>query len=157
MLYHLTEKYIYQHEEKEKLLLELKEAHSLVFFVYHFVIGMVLVRITSLSIIDGLLFFFPMLFHISVTNMSLSEIHKEVTERKIVRFFLALSTLLGVLFASFVNISDLLFFTLFSFIGGAILYIVIREEIPKQKQGYPGYFILGTFLYSFLIILIWLT
>ena len=152
----MIEKYLYQHEEKERLIEELKEAHSLVFFVYHFVVGMVLVNITLRNITEGILLFIPLLFHLSITNVSLREIHHSLIERKFARFFLCLSTILGILFASFIQISAMLYFTLFAFIGGAILYIVVREEIPEEKRGKPGYFILGTFLYTLLIILLWL-
>ena len=156
VLFHLTEKFIYQHEKKDQLMHDLKEAHSLVFFFYHFIVALVLIRILSNGFVEGLLFFIPILFHMTITNVSLHEIHRDLIESKFIRFLLCLSSLIGIVFALFANISNVLYYTLFSFIGGAILYIVVREEIPKDKNGYPSYFILGAFIYSLLIVLFWL-
>ena len=156
ILFHLTEKFIYQHERKEQLMHDLKEAHSLVFFFYHFIVGLVLIRILANGFIEGMLFFIPILFHMTITNVSLSEIHKKMTESKLIRFLLCISSLIGILFALFASISNVLYYTLFSFIGGAMLYIVVREEIPKEKKDHPKYFILGAFIYSLLIVLFWL-
>ncbi len=156
VLFHLTEKIIYQHEKKEQLMRDLKEAHSLVFFFYHFIVGLVLIRILADSFIEGMLFFIPILFHMTVTNLSLNEIHRKITEYRLMRFLLCLSSLIGIVFALFADISNILYYTLFSFIGGAMLYIVVREEIPKEKKGSPPYFILGAFIYSLLIVLFWL-
>ncbi len=41
VIFHLAEKYIYQHSDQKKLELELKEIHS-IFFIYYFLVGIVL-------------------------------------------------------------------------------------------------------------------
>ena len=45
---HLIEKLIYQHAEKEKLVMELKEVHSISFFFYYFIIGIALEPLTQI-------------------------------------------------------------------------------------------------------------
>ena len=41
-VFHLVEKLVYQHAEAARLAWELKEVHSIDFFIYHFIVGVAL-------------------------------------------------------------------------------------------------------------------
>lgn len=149
---HLIEKYLYQHKKREKLISEMRVLHALSFFTYHIIIGIVLVNIISVSQISGLLFFIPILFYTAVSQVSLHNLHAGVTELFITRLVLSSSTLIGVAIATFINVPFIAYFSLLAFIAGALLYNVMVEVIPKEKEGNILFFMLGTFVYLMTIL-----
>ncbi|MEK6922541.1 MAG: hypothetical protein AABX08_01940 [Nanoarchaeota archaeon] len=155
-LLHLIEKYIYQHTAKNKKLKELRLTHSAIFFVYYAIIGIILKNITDASLVDGFLLFLPLVFHTTLGAASLNEIHHTIIKNKLVRLLLSSSPLIGVLIASFFSISPIVNHLLIAFISGVLLFIVIREVIPKESQGDPLDFLLGMIVYSILIVITWI-
>jgi len=153
--FHLIEKYIYQHAMKKKLIAELSISHSISFFIYHFIIGVVLVSLLEKNIVYGILLFAPILSYTAVGQVSLKEIHAKVTEKKAVKVFLSCSTLIGVVEALIIGITGTLFYALLGFVAGAMLYHVMRESIPSEKDGNPIFFLIGTLAYALLIMFIW--
>ena len=76
--FHLLEKALWRHRTKsvEDLRRELKEAHSAAFFLYHFILGILLVSIISTAgLRAGVLFFIPLLLITAVSSLSLKGIH----------------------------------------------------------------------------------
>ena len=140
----------------EKLRLNLKEEHSIVFFIYHFILGIILVQLLSVSLVKGLLFFIIILFHSTLSTASLKEIHQKMVKKKIFKIILSVSTLIGIVFALFINLPQVIHFILIGFIAGALLYIVVRDVIPKQADSKLMYFLFGALLYMVLIMLTWL-
>ena len=155
-LLHLVEKYIYQHASKNKKLKELRLMHSMIFFVYYAILGIILKNITDINLRDGFLLFLPLIFHTTLGAASLNEIHHTIIRNKLLRLLLSASPLIGVLVASFFSISQMVNHMLIAFISGILLFIVIREVIPKESQGDPLDFLLGMIVYSILIIITWL-
>lgn len=156
ILLHIVEKQIRQSKSIEKLRLKLKEEHSVVFFIYYFILGIILVELLNLSLLKGLLFFFIILFHSTVSAASLKQIHQKLIEKKVFKIVLSVSTLLGILFALFVKFPQSVYFILIGFVAGALLYIVIRDIIPKESDSKLIYFIFGALLYMVLIMFTWL-
>jgi len=147
-VFHLIEKYIYQHAERERLVRDLKEIHSVSFFVYHFVVGVALAGKFEEGMLEGLLFLVPVAFHAGLSTASLSGIHGDIRERTSVRVLLSLSTLLGVVFAAFVRIPPALELSLVSFVAGVLLYIIVREFLPQKEKGEPAYFVFGLLVFA---------
>ena len=54
VLFHLAEKFIYKHADQKKLARELKEVHSISFFFYYFIIGIVLYDKVLTSQLEGI-------------------------------------------------------------------------------------------------------
>ena len=51
------------------------------------------------------------------------------------------------------NVLDLeLFYILYSFISGVILYTIVREVVPEKEKGKPLYFILGFVGFTIIIL-----
>jgi len=147
-VFHLIEKYIYQHTERERLVRDLKEIHSVSFFVYHFIVGVALTGKFEEGILEGLLFLVPVAFHAGLSTASLSGIHGDMRERTSVRVLLSLSTFLGVIFAVFIRIPPALELSLVSFVAGVLLYIIVREFLPQREKGEPAYFVLGLLVFA---------
>jgi len=141
--YHLIEKLTYKHADQDKLARELKEIHSISFFVYYFLVGIVLKDEIRIDIIDGILFLVPVALHAALSAVSLSRIHGEVRESNVVKIVLSMSSLLGVIFAMFIEVPPVMDNILISVIAGVLLYIIVKEFLPEKKEGQPLFFILG--------------
>ncbi len=147
--FHLIEKYVYQHETGNKRAKQLNEIHTITFFCYHVLVGVVLTRLAVLGMRNILLFFVPIALHSAISSFSLKEVHSSKHhESHIARIFLSLSPLFGVFFALRFGLADTYFYSSLGFLGGALLYIVIHDLIPRGKKGKPFFFFLGTFLYA---------
>jgi zinc transporter ZupT len=147
-IFHLIEKYVYRHAERERLVWDLKEIHSVSFFVYHFVVGVALTGKFEEGMVEGLLFLVPVAFHAGLSTASLSGIHGEMRERTLVRVLLSISTLLGVVFAALIRIPHALELSLVSFVAGVLLYIIVREFLPQEEKGEPAYFVFGLLVFA---------
>jgi len=154
-VFHLIEKHIYQHESQERLHEELRIAHSAMFFFYHLVIGILLVEIIEINMINGILFFIPIFFHTALSSASLKGIHVSLREQIIIKGILSFSTLFGVLIAYTLAIPPAIQYSLLGFIVGSLLYIVIRDSVPKETEGKAIYFVLGVVLYAVIIGFTW--
>lgn len=154
VLFHLSEKYVYQHRDKEKQARELKEIHSIMFFFYHFFIGIVIADKFETGILEGSLFVIPVALHTGLSTVSLSKIHSEIRESITTKIILSLSTLIGVVFAIIIHVPDIVNNILVSFIAGVLLYIIVKEFLPEKEKGKPLFFIFGLALFSAFYIVI---
>lgn len=153
----MLEKYFYQHTEGEERLLKRKEIHFFIFFFYYFVIGIVLANLFRISLAQGLLFPFPIIFYAAVSRVSFEEIPIRLREQKFFRILLSLATLFGVLLSLVISAEGLLYHIFLAAVVGAFFYIVIMDFIPREAKGRPGFFLLGLILYTLLITLSWLS
>ena len=155
VLFHLVEKYIYQHEKKTRIIQDLSAVHALSFFIYHFILGVVLVNLLNKNLILGSLFFIPIVTYTAVGQVSLKEIHAKVTEKQLVKIFLAESTLIGIIEAVIFQIPPKIFYALLGFVAGAMLYHVMRESVPNEREGNALFFLAGAVFYTIIILIIW--
>ncbi|MAG08468.1 hypothetical protein CMO89_03270 [Candidatus Woesearchaeota archaeon] len=147
ILFHLVERYIYQHAPKNKLIRDLAIEDSVISFIYHFIVGIIIVNFVEQGVMKGTLFFIPILLYTAVSTLPVDK-----TKFKSIRFILSISTLLGVLFASFVNITIMIDNILLGTVIGILLFTVIRHSIPPSEKGEPLSFIIGVVLYTLMII-----
>jgi len=153
---YLVDKYIYEYADKVKIKRDLKEAHSIAFFIYHLFVGIIIYDFYIQGIFSLTLFFIPMLLISITTGISLHEIHYELKENRIIRVILSISPLIGVLLATMFTIAQNFNFILIGVVGGIMLYMVIREFMPSEKKGEPIYFVYGVLIYTFIIIMTWI-
>ena len=117
-------------------------------FIYHFIIGIILVAFINQSAIQAILYFIPMITFTLVTTIPT---HFSPDRAIIISF----STLLGVTTAIIFKLSLWVEFTLVGIVIGMLLFTVIRHHIPFGRKGKIGYFTLGFVIYSILIISSW--
>jgi len=153
-LFHLVEKYVYQHSKREKIIEELRHIHSTGFFLYHFIIGMVLYHLMENNITQGTLFLIPIVFHSAVSSASFKEIHAELKEKWHIKALLSTSTIMGILIAIYLGVSQNVYYSMLGFVVGALLYIIIKDILPEQKEGDPKYFLAGMIIFVLLLLLI---
>lgn len=154
-LFHTLEKYIYQHESGPRLKKDLRRAHSIMFFAYHIIIGIILVTLTRFDLVSGVLLFIPIFLFTAISSISLKEIHEIITEKRKIRFLLSISTLIGVLIGIYLEINAFMYNILFGFVVGTLLYIIVVESLPKEREGNPFFFIFGIIIYTIIIALTW--
>lgn len=125
-------------------------------FTYHFLIGIIVVGLLAIDLITGILFFLFAWFRSIITNRSEShiiftdlEIYETFNfEENITRkYILAFANLIGILIGIVLDLIYFeyteLFYILYSFISGVILYTIVREVIPEKEKGKPLYFLIG--------------
>jgi zinc transporter ZupT len=139
-------------------------------FTYHFLIGIILAGLLSIEFISGILFFIFAWSRAIITNRSESHIiftdleiyeKTDIDDNILKRYILASATIGGILFKLILdlifplNALDIeLFYIIYSFISGVILYTIVREVIPEKEKGKPLYFILGFVGYTIVIFFI---
>jgi len=125
-------------------------------FTYHFLVGIIVVGLLAMDLIIGILFFLFAWFRAIITNRS--ESHLIFTDLEIYetfnfeenikrKYILAFANLIGILIGIGLDLILFeyteLFYILYSFVSGVILYTVVREVIPEKEKGKPLYFLIG--------------
>jgi len=143
ILFHLTEKYIYQHVKDKKILIrDIAELHTIGFFTYHLMIGFTLYLTLELNTYTNYLIIIPFVLHTISSSISLQKIHR-VIKTGYNRFLLKNSTLIGAVLAAFIKLENFWYYTFLSFLLGSLLYISMRDMIPKGRKGSPSMFLIG--------------
>jgi hypothetical protein len=161
VLFHIVERFIYKFVGRGKISEDLKLNHSLWLLIYDISMGIVLIGFFKFSAINGFLFFVPVFLHSALSSLSVHKIHgfdfrvKPKIENKFTKFFLSAGSIYGAMIAMIFNIGTKLSFILTGLVAGILLYVVIRETIPKEKEGNPVWFVIGVVMYSLLIFSIW--
>lgn len=147
ILFHLSEKYLYQHIKDKKILLkDLAELHNIGFFINHLMVGFVLVLVFELTkSYTNYLIIVPFLLHTISSSMSLEHIRRRI-RTKFNKILLSTSTFLGALFAYLIELDFFWHYTLFAFFLGSLFYISIRDMLPHGKKGNPLMFLIGSLL-----------
>ena len=153
VIIHLVEKYIYQHSKEGVLEKRLDNKNQAVSFMYHFILGMIILDFSRQGFQEVILLFIPIIIF---TAMSILPVNQHTSNK--VNFIVSLSTLLGVLFAGviYTDISAEIFISLLGIVIGGLFFSVIRHSIPMGKEGKPLFFIIGIVVYAPVIILSWL-
>jgi zinc transporter ZupT len=136
-------------------------------YIYHFLVGIILVGFLIIELVPGILFFFYAFFRTIISKQSEShiiftdlEIYEEVKydEGSIMKYIQGTSVLTGIVVGMIINAflpENLeLLFIFYSIISGVILYIIVREVIPEKEKGDPTKFIIGMIGFTIIIIFI---
>ncbi len=150
--HHVIEKEIYQHNRMNELVKNLSLEQQIFYYVYHVIIGIVLIILMTKNTTEGIFFAVSILAFTVVSNLP-SEPHKS----KYRMLFLSTSTLVGSILSLFFwrIISKQMEFALIGLVAGVLLFTVTRHHIPQGKVGNVGFFIFGVLVYSTLIVSKW--
>lgn len=150
-VFHIIEKYIRQNFTGPALRKEHRLVHSITSFVYFFVVGFLLVKLTeSDGSLNAVLLFIPIALHIIIDSLP-----RRHTKKQHLRALSASSPFLGALTASILDVGNMGNIALLGIVGGALLYTVVRESLPREREGKPLYFITGLLLFTVLVLLLW--
>jgi zinc transporter ZupT len=149
---------------------ELNELRFITDFAYHFLVGFIIYNLLLLEPLTGLLFFIFAFFRAIIGNRSEKveipfsdlDIKIKIEESKKRQLIFALSVVIGVLFSVFfdliIPVHNTIYleviYVVYSFVSGVILYVIVREVIPKNEKGNVIYFILGVVASTILFVII---
>jgi zinc transporter ZupT len=151
-IFHLTEKFLYQHvTDKREKLKELKLLHATGFFIDHFILGFVLVTTLEITFALGFIILIPIFLHTLSSSIALDHIH-EKAKTKVNKIVLSSSTFIGALVAILLEINETIQIMILAFIFGMLLYIVSRDVIPREGKGSSNFFVIGLLI----VIAVWL-
>ncbi|MFW9820705.1 MAG: hypothetical protein ACFFE5_13940 [Candidatus Thorarchaeota archaeon] len=136
-------------------------------YLYHFLVGIILVGLLWFELIGGILFFIFAFFRTIITKRSEAhliftdlEIYEDIIyeEKLVIKWILGTSALVGIIIGIilklFLPINLELLFIFYSFISGVILYVIVREVIPEKEKGNPMKFLIGLVGFAVIIIII---
>jgi zinc transporter ZupT len=152
VIFHLAGKFLYQHvKNKQEMLGELKVLHEVGFFLDHFMLGFVLVTAVDIDPTLGFVIAIPIFLHTFSSSISMQHIH-ESARTGTNKIILSLSTLLGVIVALVLKVEENIQGAILALLLGMLLYIGIRDFIPREEKGSPVLFLVGVGV----VILSWL-
>lgn len=93
------------------------------------------------------LFFVALLLHFVTADFASRAHHPEIYDGA-GRWVLVGATLLGWGIGLFVELPEIAIGGLFAFVGGAMMLVVLKEELPEERQSAFGPFLAGTVLYA---------
>ena len=95
--------------------------------------------------------------HIIFTDLDIYEtvdFYQNRTRKILLSFSALIGVIIGLLLEIFLFEYTELFYILYSFVSGVILYSVVREVIPEKEKGRPLYFLFGFIGYTIIIFVI---
>ena len=136
-------------------------------YIYHFLVGIILVGLLLFELVGSILFFIYAFFrtvvtkrseaHLVFTDLDIYEERKH-EEKPIIKYISSGSALTGIIIGlimnSFLPVNLELLFIFYSFISGVILYVIVREVIPEKEKGDPLKFLIGLVGFAVVIIII---
>ncbi len=152
VIFHIAEKYVFQHTEGRKKEKRLNDIRTIGFFINHIILGM---SLTFFFKVDkplvAYLALVPVFFHMLSSTIVIEHLHRHVRETIGGKILSSGSLFFGTVFGIMLDVSTKTFYALFAFIMGVLLYIVVRDTVPKYKEGSPVHFLVGIIVYLALL------
>jgi len=147
-IFHISENTIYKNTRGKRRKEDLKFLHGVLIFLYYFIVGVAI----HYFFLEGGVFVFlvPILLHSIIRSTAHCGGSFRASKNLLIQHALFLAVIAGTIFSILIEIPIQGFL---GFVAGALLYIVIKEEIPQYGKGIPRYFVMGVL---FMIILLWI-
>jgi hypothetical protein len=117
------------------------------FALYSFVIGYMLVSRQADGWSSLGLFLVAMALHLTVVDHALAREHGSAYDT-LGRWVLAASVVVGWLAGATLQIPEIAVSRLFAFVAGGVVMTAANEELPREKVGRFGWFVLGAVVYG---------
>ncbi|CAN5574529.1 hypothetical protein BH23BAC1_BH23BAC1_11370 [soil metagenome] len=126
--------------------------HISSFCIYNFLIGYLLLHREEEGILSLVFFSLAMGFHFLVNDYGLSKHHK-LMYKKMGRWILSLSILLGWGVGALSHLPKILTYSIIAFLAGGIFLNVLKEELPEDRKSNYWAFLTGAFIFTFVLYL----
>lgn len=154
VMFHIAEKYVWQHESIRKRRYLLVHLRTFAFFINHILLGIAVVFFFRAGqVLLGYISFIPIFFHLLGSSLIVEHLHHKVRGTKLSHIISSLSLFFGALIATLIEIPLNMFYGVFAFLIGVILYIVVRDAIPSHKEGNSTWFLYGVIIYLIVMFL----
>lgn len=152
-LIHLMEKCAATSElSREKIKRDYGEIHSGFILIYNGALGYLIASLADKSVYSATLFFLPILLHVLVSSISVSELHEEVFQNIFVKMSISFAPIIGLAVYKIGVLDFQHFVGILGVVAGMFTYIVIRDSIPKDGDGRPIEYVAGALVYTAVII-----
>ncbi|QCR23317.1 hypothetical protein [Pontibacter sp. SGAir0037] len=121
------------------------------FAFYNGLIGYILFRREEGELQEMILFSIAMALHFIVNDYGLQEHHKQ-SYRRIGRWILVITLVLGWATGFWVTLSEAGVAVLLAFVGGGVVLNVLKEELPEERKSRYWAFLLGASAYAVLLL-----
>ncbi len=125
--------------------------HIGAFAFYNGLIGYLLIRGESGSLVSVSLYCVAMGLHFLVNDFALQHDHRELFRLR-GRWLLAAMPLVGWALGAQTEVSELAVSALTAFVGGSVILNVMKEELPEERESRFSAFLLGAAGYSLLLL-----
>ena len=149
VIYHVVEKWIYQHAKRDEIKKEIELEHAFTLFFYHIAIGIVFVSIIRANVMSGLLYFIPLSLHVIINAFPYSPRFRKTA----VKLFFTSAPAVGAAFAILVPIPTFINIILLGIVAGILLFVEAREIMPKKRSERVLFFIAGVVTFAVIITL----
>ncbi|MFT4304366.1 MAG: hypothetical protein ACMXYG_07405 [Candidatus Woesearchaeota archaeon] len=149
-IYHIADKYVHHTFTGVTYRKIHSRLHANMAFLTSVIVGFLLVTYSEKGISEGLILFIPLFFHIIIDALP-----KHMSKGIFTRLFYSLAPIFGALIASFSVSNEIIEIILLSFIGGAISYAILRDDLPESDKDKPYFFILGMIFFLIIVIIFW--
>jgi hypothetical protein len=151
---HLLEKYIALSDVSgEKMRKEYSELHTSFIFFYHVVLGYLVSSLVRGDKASVLLFFIPLVLHLAVSSISVSELHEKITRNTSLKILISAAPVIGVAVQMLGYAGENLFNPGFGTVIGVFFYITVRDSIPSGEKGKPLEYLAGMLIYLVIILI----
>ena len=116
-----------------------------------FIVSYLLNHREDSSPIELFLYFGALLLHFVSYDFGTREDHPDLYDRY-GRWALAAATLIGWITGTVVMLPELAIGCLFAFVGGSIVLVILKEELPEERESRFVPFLVGTVLYAVLVL-----
>lgn len=146
---YIIEKYVMQHIKnyfvQRKRLLEIR---MFGFFTNHFMLGFALVFFFKEGFpVMGYVTAIPLTFHMFSSALLSEELHRRFHETMLGKIVSSFTIFFGALVSIWLYPSAWVYFAILSFVTGTFLYVVVRDVMPKEREGNVYYFLYGVIAY----------
>ncbi len=145
VLFHSIEKYVYQRHPSQ-FTWRVQQLDAMGFFFVNFLNGFALVLIYDFNPQLAYFVILPLIFAELASSTLLSHVLEKLDAGVLFKMFLSSSVFLGALVASALKFDEIVANNIFAFVIGTMFYIVVRDMVPKHREGRLEYFILGAFV-----------
>lgn len=149
VIYHLMEKYVYQHTgDIKKRIKELGYFHVLGFLFNNIIDGFILalLMIAAATFLNVFIVLIPFFLNNVAESMALRHLNDKFRFGFVGQFILSFSLFLGTVLAVLLSFSRINFQLLIALFTGFLLYFVTRDAIPRGRYGKPALFLFGALI-----------
>lgn len=127
--------------------------HMGLFFVYNTIIGYLLLNQQFEQVSSLIFYFLALAVHFIANDWSLRRHHEKVYDQY-GRLLLSFASLFGWLLALFVEIGEFGVSVLFAFVSGGMILNIMKEELPEEQKSSISSFVVGSIVFTVLLLLI---
>ena len=138
---------------RHKFFIPILITNLVLYFLYNLMVSYIITHRQGEGILNIILITVGLMLHFVVINLNAIESYDKLYD-KYVRWIASAGLLTGWILGVTTHINRVTGMTIFSFIGGIITYIALKNELGHTKSRAPFYFFTGAIIYTLILLAI---